>query len=81
VPLTPYTLTDPMQLKAELAQVRAQGYAPVDQELELGLRSIAVPVKNARGRVLAAMNVGVQAGRVSKEEMLERFLPVLQRAA
>jgi len=81
VPLTPYTLTDPMQLKAELAQVRAQGYALVDQELELGLRSIAVPVKNARGRVLAAMNVGVQAGRVSKEEMLERFLPVLQRAA
>jgi IclR family pca regulon transcriptional regulator len=70
-----------VRLRAELERVRAQGYALVDQELELGLRSIAVPVRNARGRVLAAMNVGVQAGRVSQEEMLERFLPVLQRAA
>lgn len=81
LPLTPYTLTDPVRLRAELERVRAQGYALVDQELELGLRSIAVPVRNTRGRVLAAMNIGVQAGRVSKEEMLERFLPVLQRAA
>ncbi|MFN3390967.1 MAG: IclR family transcriptional regulator [Meiothermus ruber] len=81
LPLTPHTLTDPVRLRAELERVRAQGYALVDQELELGLRSIAVPVRNARGRVLAAMNVGVQAGRVSQEEMLERFLPVLQRAA
>lgn len=79
--LTPYTLTDPALLRAELERVRVQGYALVDQELELGLRSIAVPVRNARGRVLAAMNVGVQAGRVSKAEMLERFLPVLQSAA
>lgn len=80
-PLTPYTLTDPVLLKAELERVRAQGYALVDQELELGLRSIAVPVRNTRGRVLAAMNVGVQAGRVDMAEMLERFLPALQRAA
>lgn len=80
-PLTPYTLTDPALLKAELERVRVQGYALVDQELELGLRSIAVPVRNSRGRVLAAMNVGVQAGRVGLTEMLERFLPALQRAS
>ncbi|PZA07662.1 MULTISPECIES: IclR family transcriptional regulator [unclassified Meiothermus] len=80
-PLTPHTLTDPELLREELARVRGQGYALVDQELELGLRSLAVPVKNARGRVLAAMNVGVQAGRVSREELLKRTLPVLLQAA
>ncbi|WP_281270825.1 IclR family transcriptional regulator domain-containing protein, partial [Meiothermus luteus] len=80
-PLTPHTLTDPVRLRQELERVRRQGYALVDQELELGLRSVAVPVKSARGRVLAAMNVGVQAGRVSREELMERVLPVLRRAA
>lgn len=80
-PLTPYTLTDPALLKAELERVRAQGYALVDQELELGLRSIAVPVRSVRGRVLAAMNIGVQAGRVSPSEMIHNLLPVLQQAA
>ncbi|MBO1437408.1 IclR family transcriptional regulator C-terminal domain-containing protein [Meiothermus sp. CFH 77666] len=79
-PLTPYTLTDPTRLWQELAKVRAQGYALVDQELELGLRSLAVPVQNARGQVLAAMNIGVQAGRVSREELLG-MLPVLRQAA
>ncbi|RDI94674.1 IclR family transcriptional regulator [Meiothermus sp. QL-1] len=80
-PLTPHTLTDPARLKQELARVRAQGFALVDQELELGLRSIAVPVQNARGQVLAAMNIGVQAARVSPEELLGRMLPVLRQAA
>jgi IclR family pca regulon transcriptional regulator len=80
-PLTPYTLTDPQLLRQELARVREGGYALVDQELELGLRSIAVPVKNARGRVLAAMNIGVQAGRVSQAEMIGHLLPVLRQAA
>lgn len=80
-PLTPHTLTDPARLRQELERVRQQGYALVDQELELGLRSVAVPVRNARGRVLAAMNVGVQAGRVSREELMERVLPVLRQAA
>lgn len=80
-PLTPRTLTDPARLRLELERVRQQGYALVDQELELGLRSVAVPVRNARGRVLAAMNVGVQAARVSQEELRERLLPVLRQAA
>lgn len=80
-PLTPHTLTDPELLREELARVRSEGYALVDQELELGLRSIAVPVKNARGKVLAAINIGAQAGRVSQAEMTHNLLPVLRQAA
>jgi IclR family pca regulon transcriptional regulator len=57
--------------------VRAQGYALVDQELELGLRAIAVPLKNFRGEVVAAMNISVHAGRMSVEQMVERCLPAL----
>ena len=64
-----------------LAQVREQGYALNNEELELGLRSIAVPVRGASGRVLAALNVGAQATRVSPARMVDEFLPVLRRSA
>lgn len=79
--LTPHTLTDPQLLRKELGQVRQQGYALVDQELELGLRSVSVPLKNSRGKVLAAINIGAQAGRVSQAEMVHNLLPVLREAA
>ena len=61
--------------------VRTEGYALNDQELEIGLRSIAVPVRNVVGAVVAAMNVSTQASRVSRRELLERCLPVLLSAA
>lgn len=73
---TPHTLTDPEAVMAELARVRAQGHALIDQEVEDGLRSIAVPVLNARGRVVAALNVGVSAA-VPLEDMTTRLLPAL----
>src|SRR5690349_12802465 len=60
-PLTRKTLTDPELLLAELDRVREQGWALVDQELELGLRSIAVPIRDTNGQVVAAMNVSVSA--------------------
>ena len=50
-------------------------------ELEIGLRSIAVPVKGATGMVMAAINVGAQATRVSRQQMEQNFLPVLLNAA
>ena len=56
-------------------------YALNDQELEIGLRSIAVPVRNVVGTVVAAMNVSAQASRVSRRELLERCLPILLSAA
>ncbi len=64
-----------------LPQVRRNGYAIVDQELELGLRSMAVPIQNLNGRVVAAVNVGAHAQRVSIQEMQRKFLLHLQAAA
>jgi IclR family pca regulon transcriptional regulator len=55
---TPFTLTDPAELLTEIGRVRDQGYAVIDQELEIGLCSIGVAVHDARGRVVAAINVG-----------------------
>ena len=78
---TPKTVTKKRVLSAELERVRAQGYALVDEELEVGLRSLAVPVVTRTGRVAAAMNTGVHASRVGNGEMIERFLPVLKQGA
>jgi IclR family pca regulon transcriptional regulator len=77
---TSHTITDRSALLAEIATVAERGYAVVDQEIELGLRSIAVPVYDTGGRVVAAMNVGVQVSRASVEDLVQRFLPVLQEA-
>jgi IclR family pca regulon transcriptional regulator len=78
--LTPHTLVDARALGAEIARVRERGYAVVDQELEIGLRSVAVPVYDAGGRVVAAMNVGVQVSRASVEDLVMRLLPPLRDA-
>lgn len=78
---TAHTLMTVEALRAELARVRAQGYAVIDQELELGLRSIAVPIAAPDGKVVAAINVGLQAARVSVVEMEAHILPVLRDAA
>ena len=79
--LTNRTVSTPVELKRALAEVRRQGYAIIDQELEIGLRSIAVPVKDAAGTCVAAINVGTQSARVSVAEMQARFLAPLQAAA
>jgi IclR family pca regulon transcriptional regulator len=79
--LTPKTVTDKTRLIEILHEVRKEGFALADEELELGLRSIAVPVRTRQNRVAAAMNVGVHAARVSCEELIQRFLPVLRENA
>ncbi|MGC7990964.1 IclR family transcriptional regulator domain-containing protein, partial [Salmonella enterica] len=71
------TITDVERLGLEIARARAQGYALVDQELELGLRTMAVPVRNFRGEVVAAMNISVHAARMKLEDMVERCLPAM----
>lgn len=78
--LTANTVTDPQALEAIITQVGQRGYALVDQELEGGLRSLAVPVIE-RGRVIAALNIGTQAARLSAEELELRCLPTLRRLA
>ena len=74
---TTHTLTDPKALIAEFARVRLQGHAIVDQEVELGLRSIAIPLYNSRGQTVAAMNVGVAASRTEAEDMTRLYLPAM----
>jgi IclR family pca regulon transcriptional regulator len=75
--ITVHTIVNKDRLLLEIARTRTQGYAVVDQELELGLRTIAVPLKNYRGETLAAMNVSVHAARVPIEAIVERYLPPL----
>ncbi|CQR63534.1 Pca regulon regulatory protein [Streptomyces leeuwenhoekii] len=80
-PLTPRTITDPAELTRELARVRAQGYALTDEELEEGLRSIAVPLRDGTGRVVAGVNVAMHAARRSLRECVEDILPELCETA
>jgi IclR family pca regulon transcriptional regulator len=80
-PITAGTVTNLKQLRDMLDRVARQGWALVDQELETGLRSIAVPVRGADGRVLAAVNVSTHAQRTSLDVMRRVLLPALQDAA
>jgi IclR family pca regulon transcriptional regulator len=75
------TITSPVDLRVELDRVRRQGWAMVDQELEEGLRSVAAPLHDRRGRVVAAVNVSTHAGRASSEVARRRLLPPLLDAA
>jgi IclR family transcriptional regulator, pca regulon regulatory protein len=77
---TPRTKADPQQLLAEIAIARAKGYSINDEELELGLRAIAVPVTNAQGRVVVSISVSLQAARMTAEEMVGKILPELNAA-
>ena len=78
---TERTVTSVAKLRRPLKTVRESGIALLDQELEVGLRSIAVPVRDVRGNVVAAMNISTHAARVSLDEMQRRFLPMLSEAA
>ncbi len=78
---TASTKTDRDDLRQELTLVRAQGFAVVDEELEIGVRSVAAPLRDRRGRAIAALNIGAQAGRVSMDRLLGEFVPQLLAAA
>jgi IclR family pca regulon transcriptional regulator len=76
-PRTPRSLTSPDEIMARVALARAEGYALIDQEVELGLRSIAVPLYDIRGRVVAALNTGVAAVQAAPDELVSLYLPAL----
>ena len=79
--LTDATIVDPNALLDELQEIRAQGYALVDQELEEGLRALAVPMRDEHGEVMAAVNVAVHASRWTVEGILGELLPRLLETA
>jgi IclR family pca regulon transcriptional regulator len=80
-PLTARTITDPAELRTVLERARRAGYSLVDGELEEGLRSIAVPVRERGGRVVAAVGVAMHSGRRTTEECVTDVLPHLHAAA
>ena len=79
--LTPLTVTNEKGLRAALDRVRDQGWCLLDQELEVGVRSVAVPLHDSAGRVFAAMNISTNATRVPAERLLGDHLPVLRKTA
>jgi len=80
-PLTAHTLATEAELRGELARIRAQGWALVDQELEEGLRSVAVPIRDRDGAVVAAVNVSAHASRATKDIVRKTLLPPLLETA
>jgi IclR family pca regulon transcriptional regulator len=79
--LTKHTITDLDTLLARIQQVRRQGWCIVNQELEEGLISLAAPITNRAGRVIAALNISGQANRTSAKVAQEKLLPPLLAAA
>lgn len=80
-PLTTRTVTDLDELEGLVAQARRQGYSIVNQELEDGLVSVAVPIRNRAGEIIAALNIGGQVQRTPVSDIRTRVLPRLQFAA
>lgn len=77
VPLTPNTITDPARLREELGRIRQAGFAVVDGEREIGVRSAAAPIRNRNGAVVAAINVSANGLRVSHDELIASYVPKL----
>ncbi|HXD24960.1 MAG TPA: IclR family transcriptional regulator C-terminal domain-containing protein [Propionibacteriaceae bacterium] len=80
-PLTERTIVDRDQLRAEVSRTRIRGWCMVDQELEHGVRSIAVPVHDASGRIVAAVNTSAHATRVPLTTLQKSFLAKLKDCA
>ena len=80
-PFTPHTITDSDRLYAEIDKARTDGYAVVEQQLQIGVRGIAVPLKDRRGRAVAALSMSIPMAGESTAQALERVLSDPQPAA
>ena len=78
---TPKSITNPAELEREITHAARQGFAIIDEELEIGLRSIAVPVRDRSRKIVAAINISTQSSRFSPEQMETLILPPLKNAA
>ncbi|GGX99573.1 IclR family transcriptional regulator [Litchfieldella qijiaojingensis] len=84
VTLTAYTdksITDKAELRKCILKVRQQGYCIVDQEMDSGLRSLAIPAFDANGRLLGAINISTNAARIDLDTLTRTFMPLLQEKA
>jgi len=80
-PQSPRSIVDPALLRQKILEVRRQQYALIDGEVEVGVRSIAVPVHDQSGRTIAALNIGTSAARASLDHIRKVLLPALRDAA
>lgn len=80
-PLTHRTITSAAEFRAELERVRRQGYSVNDEELSVGLRSVAAPIKGLEGEALAALNIAVPTKRVSRAELEKSLAPLAMQTA
>ena len=78
---TAFTLTNKAELAAEISRVNQQGYSLVEQELELGLTSISVPVRNQAGKVLGALSISTHISQTTRQQVLTTILPTLKACA
>jgi IclR family pca regulon transcriptional regulator len=78
---TAKTLTRPSAIVNEVLLVREVGFAVSDEEIELGMRSLAVPVHDLDGKLVAAISVSVYSARVSRHALIKTLLPVVQECA
>jgi IclR family pca regulon transcriptional regulator len=81
VKFTAYTVTNPDEIRERIQEAGRNGFSINDQELDVGLRAIAVPIRDHRGRVIGALNAGGEASRLPNSALVGRFLPLLQEAA
>ena len=81
VALTPHTITDKDKLRAAVARARDQGWSLVDQEFELGVRSVAAPLRDRAGTTVAALNIYATPGRVSAADLRRHTLPLVRATA
>ena len=79
--VTDRTITDEATLRTELEAIRQHGYAVVEEELEVGLASVAVPIRNRAGVTVAAMNTSVAVTTQAPEDLTELLPPLLAAAA
>jgi IclR family pca regulon transcriptional regulator len=80
-PFTPHTLTHKTRLMEAIRQARADGFAVIEQQLQIGVRGVAVPLKNRHGEVVAALSTNMPMGKEETESALARVLQPLQDTA
>jgi IclR family pca regulon transcriptional regulator len=81
VKFTPFTVTDPAEIRERISEAGRNGFSINDQELDVGLRALAVPIRDHRGRVIGVLNAGGELTRLPNSLLVGTFLPLLQEAA
>lgn len=80
-PFTPHTITNQARLLEQIDQARDNGFAVIEQQLQVGVRGVAVPLKNRHGNVIAALSTNMPFGAETTDEAVRRVLPHLQETA